>query len=367
MLNPPLAPLRYGPGIETLEPDEAETALALVETMHSILETTSKDYGHAVRSVHAKSHGLLQGELRVADGLPPVLAQGLFAKPATYPAVLRLSTNPGDLLDDSISVPRGLALKLIGVEGERLPGSEADATQDFVLATGPAFLAPNAKAFLKNLKLLAATTDSVQGLKKVLSATLRGVESLLETVGGESVTLKALGGYPLTHILGETFHSQVPILYGAYIAKLQVAPVSPELMALTDKPVAVSGRPNAHREMVQDFFSTQGGEWELRVQLCTDLETMPVEDASVTWPEKHSPYVAVARISVPPQPGWSEALSAAVDDGLAFSPWHGLAAHRPLGSIMRCRKAAYEMSSQFRAAFNGCPVREPRSLERPPG
>lgn len=30
--------------------------------MRSIEETTSKDYGHAVRSVHAKSHGVFEGE-----------------------------------------------------------------------------------------------------------------------------------------------------------------------------------------------------------------------------------------------------------------------------------------------------------------
>lgn len=36
---------------------------------------------------------------------------------------MRFSTNPGDMLDDKVSTPRGLAIKLIGVEGARLPGS----------------------------------------------------------------------------------------------------------------------------------------------------------------------------------------------------------------------------------------------------
>jgi hypothetical protein len=48
---------------------------------------------------------------------------------------------------------------------------------------------------------------------------------------------------------------------------------------------------------------------------------------------------------------------------MAFSPWHGLAAHRPLGSIMRMRKAAYEMSAEFRSTHNHCPMQEPRSLD----
>jgi hypothetical protein len=74
----------------------------------------------------------------------------LFAQAGTYPVILRLSSTPGDLLDDSVSTPRGLAIKVIGVAGERLPGSEGAVTQDFILINGPAFAAPDAKSFLKN-------------------------------------------------------------------------------------------------------------------------------------------------------------------------------------------------------------------------
>ena len=51
---------------------------------------------------------------------------------------------------------------------------------------------------------------------------MRGAESALEQVGGESGLLKTLGGEPMTHILGETFYMQVPLLYGPYMAKLSV-------------------------------------------------------------------------------------------------------------------------------------------------
>ena len=74
---------------------------------------------------------------------------------------MRLSTFPGDILDDSVSTPRGLAIKMIGVQGERLEGSERDLTQDLVLVNGPAFGAPNAKQFLATLKLLAKTIPAV--------------------------------------------------------------------------------------------------------------------------------------------------------------------------------------------------------------
>jgi hypothetical protein len=357
----PAHPVCYSSSAEHVEDDETDTARELMETMRGICETTFKHGGHAIRSVHAKSHGIVEGTLKVSDGLAPELAQGIFAQPSSYPIVMRFSTSPGDMLPDDVSTPRGLAIKIIGVKGERLPGSEGHVTQDFLMVNGPAFLAPTGKAFLKNLKLLAATTDRAPHTKEVLSATLRGVESVLEAFGGESARIKSMGGHPLTHILGETFFTQAPLLHGDHIAKLSIRPVSPELTALKDAPLDLKENPDGLREAVNDFFGRNGGEWELCVQLCTDPEKMPVEDASVEWSQDLSPFVPVARIKVKRQTGWSRERSAAVDDGMSFSPWHGIAAHRPLGSIMRMRKMSYEMSARFRSERNAVAVEEPKT------
>jgi hypothetical protein len=360
-------PLPYVAAYEVPEEGETETRDELLETLHGISEVTFRDSGHALRSVHAKSHGLLVGELRVLPDLPQDYAQGIFSVPGTRPVAMRLSTVPGDMLDDSVSTPRGLAIKVVGVDGERLPDSEGDITQDFVLVTGPNFGAHTAKQFLGSLRLLARTTDKAPHAKNALSAVLRGAEKALEAVGGSSGTLKALGGYPATHILGESFFSQVPILYGRFMAKLAVYPVSPALLALVNAPISLSGEPNALREAVVAFFAEQSAEWELRVQLCTDIAKMPIEDSSVPWPEELSPYVPVARLTAPPQTAWSPARSALIDDGMAFNPWHGITAHRPIGSIMRVRKLAYAMSSHFRGDHNKLPIVEPRDLNAIPG
>ena len=354
-----IRPVLYDPAFEIEEENEKETIEGINAQMRKILEITSKDYGHAVRSVHAKAHGLLIGEFEVLPGLPGELAQGLFARPKTFDAVLRFSTNPGDILDDSVTTPRGLSVKVLEVEGERLEGSEDERTQDFILVNAPVFAAPNAGEFLKTLKLLAATTDTPQIYKKILSGALRGAESVLLAAGAESGTLKTLGGHPDTHILGETFFSQAPILFGRYMAKLRIVPVLPQMKELAGKPIGSVGRPNAIREAVQHYFAVSEAEWELQVQLLTDPETMPLEDASVEWPEAKSPFVPVARIRVARQDPWSEERAAKLDDGLLFSVWHGLAAHRPLGSVMRARRSAYEKSGRFRREFNGCPLHEP--------
>jgi len=357
----PSNPVRYRADLEAPDPEEATTGEGLTEQILKIAEITYRDGGHAMRGVHAKSHGLLNAELTVAPDLPEVLSQGLFAAEGRYPVIMRFSTTPGDLLPDSVSTPRGLALKVFGVIGDRLPGAEGS-TQDFVLVNGKAFSTPDAKAFLANLKLLAATTDKAEGLKKAISAALRGAEHLVEAAGHKSAALVGLGGHAQTHILGDSFFSQVPIRFGDYVAKIGVVPVSPDLTALTDAPLKLTGHPTALRDSVVDFFATHGGEWELRAQLCTDLDDMPIENAATVWPEDQSPYVTVARIVAAPQRAWSQARADVGDDQLSFSPWHGLAAHRPMGSIMRLRKAVYEASANFRREHNHLAGEEPRSF-----
>ena len=354
----PAEPVLYRADLETPAPDEAEVAGEIARQMGKVAGTVFKDTGHAERGVHAKSHGLLRGELRVLDGLPRSLAQGLFARPGTYPVILRLSTNPGDVLDDAVSTPRGLALKVVGVAGERLPDAPGE-NQDFVLANAPAFSAGTPAAFLKSLKLLAATTDTPQALKKAVSAVMRGAEAALEAVGGHSATLLSLGGQPRTHILGETFYTQVPVRYGDHVAKLQVRPASPELRGLAGAPLDLGAHPDALRRAVAAFFADREAAWDLCVQLNTSLDTMPIEDASVAWPEAESPYVPVARITVRPQESWTEESHRRIDDRMAFNPWHGLAVHRPLGAIMRVRRSVYAQSARFRAEANGVAITEP--------
>jgi hypothetical protein len=363
----PMNALRYLPEFEHTEAHEAQATADLEASIEKIQRTVFGDSGHAERGVHAKSHAIVCGELQVLDDLPAVLAQGLFAQPGSYPVVMRFSTIPGDILDDGVSTPRGLAIKLIGVPGERLPGSEADVTQDFVLGNAPAFAKPTAHSFASTLKLLAATTDKAPATKKLLSGVMRGAERIVEAFGGKSATLISLGGQAPTHLLADIYYSQTPLLYGEYMAKIALVPVSAGLTRLADTELNLADGPDALRRAASEFFRAHRGEWELRVQLCTDLAAMPIEDASAVWSEELSPYIAVARIRVPPQQAWSAERATAVDESMSFSPWHGLAAHRPLGSVNRVRRLVYQQAAVFRARSNLTSVSEPRTLDGFPG
>lgn len=344
------APVRYTPDVEQVKPDEGETIEQLNKTFDKILHKVAEDSGHAVRSVHAKSHGILEGVLTVDANLPPELAQGLFARAGEHPVYMRLSTNAGDILPDAVSLPRGLALKVLDVEGT---------TQNFIMVNGTVFQAPSADKFLGSLKLLAGTTDRAEGLKVAASTVLRGVNKALQAVGVESTTIASLGGAPNVDPLGETYYSVTPFRYGDYIAKFSVAPVAPGLTALTGTEIDASGRPDAIRETVRAEMRGIEGVWEFRVQLCRDLERQPVEDPTVEWKEDEAPFQRVGLITIRPQDSWDAARVQAVDEEMRFSVWTGLAAHQPLGNINRARNIPYRHSAEFRQRFNGCPIHEP--------
>ncbi|MDG2523857.1 catalase family protein [Stenotrophomonas sp. HITSZ_GD] len=357
-MNAYAPPIPYRPDLEQLEPEEAAQIAELESVFVRMAHTVAEREGRAHRAVHAKGHALLEAELQVEDGLPPELAQGLFARSGQYQAIVRFSSPPAEQLPDSVSTPRAIAIKVLGVEGPRAMGAEEAHTQDFLMVNGPAFTSPGVKGFLRSAKLLAATTERMPLTKQVISATLRGMERAVEAAGGESAKLKGLGGQPQVHPLGETYFTQVPFLYGPYIAKFSLAPISPSLLALHDR--TLDGDADAQREAIAAVFDglAEPVEWALRAQLCRDTTRMPIEDASVEWPEAESPHITVARLRVRPQPAWRDDASLR-EDALAFAPWHALAAHRPLGAINRARRVVMAASRAFRADFNRCPIHEP--------
>jgi hypothetical protein len=86
----------------------------------------------------------------------------------------------------------------------------------------------------------------------------------------------------------------------------------------------------------------------------------------VLWREDLSPHQTVATVYLPAQDPYSDARRRYADDVLSFNPWHALAAHRPLGSVMRSRRSAYPHSSSFRHDYNGVRQHEPASIDEIP-
>ena len=78
----------------------------------------------------------VMGKFTVKDNLPEYLAQGMFAKPGSYDVIMRYSSLTPKLVPDNIPAPRGIGMKIFGVEGEKIWGEDKK-TQDWTLNNYP--------------------------------------------------------------------------------------------------------------------------------------------------------------------------------------------------------------------------------------
>ena len=357
--------VKYTPNIEVKQPNEDEQIDKIVEMMHAANVKAFDKHRHGIRDAHAKQHGTVVGTLEIPE-LPEHLAQGLFAKPGSYPVVIRFSSAPGELKDDSVPVPHGMAVKVIGVPGKKiLPDQQDEVTQDFLMVTMPVIPFGDVEQYLKMQNVVALQDSTSEEGQRAFAALARGGQKVLGLLGISDPTLDGIAAEN-EHLLGQTYHTMAAIRYGDYIAKISAAPLSPEVKALEGQILDTKKSPSAQRDALVEFFHKHGAEYQLRAQLCTDLEKMPIEDASVEWDEKLSPQQPIGRLIIPQQEAYSPARRVFSDDKLSFNPWHALPEHQPLGSIMRVRIKAYESSTAFRHAMNVQPRVEPRDISEIP-
>lgn len=343
--------LRYSPDIEQPEPDEQATVDGIIQGMTQQSRTVEAREHHAVRASHAKSSACAVGELRVADGLPAELAQGLFARGGTFPVAVRFAQGPGETLGDRVSTHRGMAIKVFGVIGEKLPGHGVD-TQDFVLASGPTFPSGTAKGFLRDGTMIGKSTGLPEGVKSAVSSLARNLERVLNAVGTSSPKADFFG-HPFGHPLADSYFSQAPMRWGEYVAKVAAIPSSAGQERLRDWRLDPHGDEDGFRHASSAFLRAQDAVFEIRAQLWTDASTQPIEDASVEWPASESQYRTVATLTLPRQDAYGPERVRYFDEVMTFRPAHSLAAHRPLGSVMRARLQVYRALSEFRHRENG--------------
>ena len=356
-----MTPINYSPAVETFADDEADTVAEIGRVMMTLAERVRDKHGTAMKGTHAKAVGLVKGKLIVEADLPPELAQGLFAQPGEFEALVRYAPGPPEKLSDKASGQRGLSIKVLGVRGAHIAESEETTTQDFVLAVDPTFVAPNAKSFLATFRVTGAQSPRVPEAGIIIGSHIaRGVEAVLETIGLESGNLKFFGRPP-RHPVSDPYYSQAPIRFGDHVAKVGVFPSDATLAIVGDRRIDTADD-EAFRHATQAYFGAHEAVYDVKVQLCTDLESMPIEDATVDWPTEKSPYRKVATLVLPAQAAYTDARRAYFDDRLSFNPVHALDAHRPLGSIMRARMIVYKQTAAFREANNGTTRSEPRSF-----
>jgi hypothetical protein len=108
---------------------------------------------------------------------------GVFAEPRVFPAVVRFSNGEPTPHRDSHPEPQGIAIKLIGVSGRKLPPGQEDAvTQDFLATSHSvtstvrnarqfiAFIRASRKPFTLPFTLASATTEDHRPIGNVMRA-----------------------------------------------------------------------------------------------------------------------------------------------------------------------------------------------------
>lgn len=340
------SPLLYHDGVETIPADEVDDIQRVVEALQLILARSQAKSGEYRADVHVKTQGYAQGVLQVLPNLPDELAQGLFAHGGDYSAVIRFSNSAAKRQADAIPDGRGMAIKVHGVEGEMLPGDGQDSqTQDFVMINHPVFFLRNVKDYLRLEQVLVQADDSF--LATIKGALTGGDWNPLHWHWREMLTVGRIVGQLPALPANKTYFSMAPIRYGKYVAKYRAKPVRDRYDSYLDLVKKLSFKSDAMRLALEETLRAEAVLFEFQVQLRTSERTMPIEDASIEWPERESAYRTVAHLLLPRQ-DISLLQQQDAYKNLSFNVWHSLSAHRPLGGINRVRRPAYALSSAWR-------------------
>lgn len=322
--------------------EEAATAEVLRMIEQTVRADAAKE-GKAHRDAHAKQHGCVKANFEVIAGLRPTLRQGLFAQAASYPAWLRFSNGSGKSRDDKQGDGRGLAIKVMGVVGEKLLSDES-ATQDFLMINHPVFFVKDA-------------ADYVEFQKAAMTGNPLHIIGFFAWRWQEFAIATAIQSKPLANPLNSRYWSMTPYALGESEMKYAVLPCH--------SPVHGTEEMNG-RDFLRDNLAAHLQEapacFDFVVQVRNDEALQPIEDPRIEWKEDRAPFERVARVTIPKQEFRSKAQMEFCEN-LAYTPWHALVEHRPLGGINRVRKDVYQSVSNLRHELNGVMPVEPTGQE----
>jgi hypothetical protein len=302
----------------------------------------------ATRPVFLRLHGVAHGTFAVRPDLPEELRVGVLGQKPEYPVWVRFSSDvqPGS---SDLKGTIGVAVKLFGVDGEKLlPADEDATTHDFILQNHDVFFVDTARDMCEfTCQSLNGGFDAYVAAHPVTGQVLRDMEKVVESA------------------LGTAYWSALPSRFGdgRYVKyKLEPETVPGETRTDYDDPFYL--RADLHSRLKE-------GEARFRflVQFQKSAEEMPLDRATVRWSERDSPPVHVATLVLPCQ-DLDARNQSAYGENLAFDPWHALAEHEPVGSLAAARKVVYEASADARRDFNAVPrgePTEPRPAEWKPG
>jgi hypothetical protein len=365
--------VKYTPDIEAADPRFDETLQTVIAKTERYIagSVTTEGTGRAVRDAHAKGYGLVRAEVEILDRLPDEYAQGIYAKPGRHDALIRFSNgSPHAGANARLGGATGLALKMFGIDGPTLLDEEPDThTFDYANIDAPIFFCNTVEhyLFIQELFLEAPAyfAQGTPGRHRFYKDFVTGKGTLDEDnwAWEELFAFLKVAQIRPVNLLLSTYWTMGAVRHGDYLAKVRFAPVPAFAERVVQRDLDLMSAPEVYRPALVAELRDRPYEFDVQVQLCTDLAQMPVEDVTVQWPESLSPFVTVAKLRIPQQ-DISGDDNLEKMDALSFAPWRVTAEHTPLGNIMRARKEVYRHSSILRHKLNQQERTEPRSADQ---
>ena len=310
---------------EIIRPDEPVVFPRLAQKINELQRLLAVN-GTVARGFHKKVHSCLRAELHVDSNRPAQTRYGAFAEDGVKQAWVRFSNGQGKSLQDNERDVRGVAIKLMGVDGPRLLGDDAT-TQDFLMTTRPASHVNDAIEFMEFAE--AAAKGNLVGW------------GLLHPVSAARLFRQTA---PVTTLVTK-FWTGSPYRVGPNVAKLGVWPCN---FQPTGTQGTTTSNPDYLRTDLETRLAAGNVCFQFGVQIRRDPANESVEKGSSVWDEQRNPMIPVAQLIITQRTPDETRADEEYCNDLAFNPWNGLVEHQPLGHMNRARRPVYSASAQLR-------------------
>jgi hypothetical protein len=293
-----------------------------------------KEKNHGVmRGFHAKQLGCARGVFEIEKDIAKELQAGIFIPGKKYDILARYSGGLGLVSADSVPDVKGLAIKLLNVDGPKLihamlkeKNLPESRSIDLTMTNVPTFGTKNSKDFMD----FAAATVEDKPMQFLFSHPIAAAR-LLSTVTRKVGDL-ALEGYSS----GGAFR------IGENAMKYRAASCSGANQHPPEGPVTE----NYFHESLQKHLSNEPICYYFYIQLQRDPYKQPIENPQEFWHEKETPSIKLGKIIIENQ---DLAKNEAICERITFHPWNTIAEHRPLGEVNRSRLFIYHASADERS------------------
>lgn len=330
-------------GVEYPPVDEPEYIAAMVEELQNQMVELFPNGTRMLRQAESKMHGCLKATFTVNPELDQKYRIGLFRQPGkSYDAIIRFSNAKTGIVADSKKDQRGMAVKLVGVEGPKLMLDKHDAvTHDLIALNKETFVSKSVKEFHGLIKAFTS------GKLKLLLFALNPLHLPL-------MLRVSKGASKIGSLLEQNYYSTTAYEFGQGKAVKFMFRTSLN----ADTPIPKDPDPDYLRHQMAAFLKESDVSFDFLVQFQEDADKMPIEDPTKKWSSR---YVKLATLHIPRQ-DFDQDKNRRFGEALAYNPWHCIPEHRPLGGLNRARLAIYGTLAEFRNAANGISTFEPTDM-----